>query len=385
MWNYFEDVRERIRKNLISVIQENGYPWEEYEVTTEDGYINTMLRIPYSNKNKSNNNERRPPVILCHGMDCCSAVFLNESRLAYFLADQGYDVWLPNNRGTTFSSHVSLDPTKDKEKYWNFSWHEIGFYDIPAFVDFVIKHTGFQKIYYIGHSQGTTAYAVFASERPEYNEKIALSCLLGTAIATDSQIYSYGLLFFLYIFVPFLQFIDRFIFRIHQIPFSALLRTTSTYTGASTLGWYINMLVIFFAAGNANFDQAAKFDLMKFSQTTPNTSSIRQAYHYVQVMRRGRFTKYDYGPEKNLKKYGSIEPPEYNLSKVTSPVALFYGKNDMYNDYRRDKLDEKFANVVYIHVADDEYFNHIDFLIAKDSVSLLYNDMVEIMRKYKAV
>ncbi|XP_044761997.1 lipase 3-like isoform X2 [Coccinella septempunctata] len=332
MWNYFEDVRERIRKNLISVIQENGYPWEEYEVTTEDGYINTMLRIPYSNKNKSNNNERRPPVILCHGMDCCSAVFLNESRLAYFLADQGYDVWLPNNRGTTFSSHVSLDPTKDKEKYWNFSWHEIGFYDIPAFVDFVIKHTGFQKIYYIGHSQGTTAYAVFASERPEYNEKIALSCLLGTAIATDSQIYSYGLLFFLYIFVPFLQ-----------------------------------------------------FDLMKFSQTTPNTSSIRQAYHYVQVMRRGRFTKYDYGPEKNLKKYGSIEPPEYNLSKVTSPVALFYGKNDMYNDYRRDKLDEKFANVVYIHVADDEYFNHIDFLIAKDSVSLLYNDMVEIMRKYKAV
>lgn len=45
-------------------------------------------------------------------------------------------------------------------------------YDIPATIDYIVKTTGREKIFYLGHSQGTTAFFVMSSERPEYQDKI---------------------------------------------------------------------------------------------------------------------------------------------------------------------------------------------------------------------
>lgn len=39
-------------------------------------------------------------------------------------------------------------------------------------IDEILKLTGNERIFYVGHSQGTTAFYVMLSERPEYNEKI---------------------------------------------------------------------------------------------------------------------------------------------------------------------------------------------------------------------
>ena len=41
-----------------------------------------------------------------------------------------------------------------------------------------------------------------------------------------------------------------------------------------------------------------------------------------------RFAQYDYGPTKNMKKYGSEEPPIYDFSKITAPVAFYYADSD---------------------------------------------------------
>jgi hypothetical protein len=42
----------------------------------------------------------------------------------------------------------------------------------------------------------------------------------------------------------------------------------------------------------------------------------------------GEFGQFDFGEKKNMEKYGQATPPNYNLSLVTSPVALYYGEND---------------------------------------------------------
>lgn len=96
--------------------------------------------------------------------------------LGYLLADLGYDVWLGNARGNRYSrEHTEFDPDGDRNhrrQFWDFSWHEIGVVDVPTMIDYVLTVTGFKRLQYIGHSQGTTSYFVMCSELPEYNDKI---------------------------------------------------------------------------------------------------------------------------------------------------------------------------------------------------------------------
>lgn len=79
---------------------------------------------------------------------CCDG----QDSLAFFFADQGFDVWLNNSRGNCFSrDHKYLDPDIDEE-YWEFSFHELGKYDQPALISYILKHTGNKSLTYFGHS-----------------------------------------------------------------------------------------------------------------------------------------------------------------------------------------------------------------------------------------
>lgn len=55
-----------------------------------------------------------------------------------------------------------------------FSYHELGIYDIPAMIDYILDRTIYEKLFYIGHSQGSTQFWVTMSEKPNYNEKVKL-------------------------------------------------------------------------------------------------------------------------------------------------------------------------------------------------------------------
>ncbi|CAF4975350.1 unnamed protein product, partial [Rotaria magnacalcarata] len=50
--------------NITQLIQSKGYPWEEHKVTTADGYILGVFRIPHG-RNASSTTPGRP-VLLQH-------------------------------------------------------------------------------------------------------------------------------------------------------------------------------------------------------------------------------------------------------------------------------------------------------------------------------
>ena len=54
----------------------------------------------------------------------------------------------------------------------------MGKYDLPAMLNKTLDTTGQEKLFYIGHSMGTTGFMVMSNMRPEMNEKIELANFL---------------------------------------------------------------------------------------------------------------------------------------------------------------------------------------------------------------
>lgn len=138
-------------------------------MTTEDGYILSLFRIKSPNTKKG-----APVVFMQHGVqDSADCWIMHHSELApaFQLARKGYDVWLGNSRGNKYSvGHKTLDPKKDKQ-YWQFSFTEMGEYDLPAMTEFASKEAGVKKLAYIGHSQGTSQMFYALAEHPDYWKK----------------------------------------------------------------------------------------------------------------------------------------------------------------------------------------------------------------------
>lgn len=105
---------------------------------------------------------------------------------AYILASEGYDVWLGNFRGNSYSrSHASLNPDEYIGNFWSFTNDELGLIDLPTMIDFVIYLTGARSINYVGHSLGSTAALMLLSTVPEYNQKLKSVNLFAPAQQLD--------------------------------------------------------------------------------------------------------------------------------------------------------------------------------------------------------
>ncbi len=95
----------------------------------------------------------RAPVILCHGLSSNRFIFDMEGApsLACHLRDAGYDVWVPELRGSGMSDAPGL--LRSASPYsWGFDDHLD--YDVPAIIDLVIMKTGAPQVKWVGHSMG---------------------------------------------------------------------------------------------------------------------------------------------------------------------------------------------------------------------------------------
>uniref|UniRef100_A0A1B0DJ51 Lipase n=1 Tax=Phlebotomus papatasi TaxID=29031 RepID=A0A1B0DJ51_PHLPP len=343
------------------MVIQNGYPVENHVVTTSDGYVLTMHRIPHG---KVPDDTKRPVVFLQHALFSSSAdwVVVGPARaLGYLLADHGYDVWMGNARGNTYSrEHEILDP--NSEEFWDFSWHEIGIYDLSAMLDYVTTNTGLAKVHYVGHAQGVTSLLVLLSILTDYNNYfLSISALSPVAYMYHCK-------------SPIMRAL-----ALLQLPMEVLIAISGNgeFILSSELIQSTNSVTCM------NGSPVQETELPAIMSNLPAPVSNRQIIHFSQSINVNNFRQYDYGPIENLDKYGTLTPPEYALEKITAAIGLFYGKNDWIADVVDvEHLYSKLPNVVKYHEVPYDKFTHLDFLYAIDVKPLFYDDLIAFIDKY---
>lgn len=361
------------------LIEAFGYPVEIHHVTTEDGYILEMHRIPHGLSGPS---ENRPVAFLEHCLLCSSADYimnLPEKALAYKLADAGYDVWLSNMRGNTYSrNHVELDP--EDISFWQFSWDELAYYDVPASIDYVLGMTGAEAVYYAGWSMGTTVFWAMMSEKPEYNEKVrAMAAMAPVAFMNNAE----GPIMALAPYSDDLDFMATLLGVGEFLPSSDLLdHFVETYCDSEAVTAEVCYNFLFLLAG-PDPDEIPKDFLPIILAHTPAGASVHTVNHYAQLVMSGVFSKYDYGLIGNLNHYGQNTPPLFNLSRVTAPVGLFWGSTDWLADPTDvARLAEGLPNLALNHKVDKEEFNHLDFGWGIHADELVYRHILDFFANY---
>ena len=155
---------------------------EVHKVYTKDGYILELHRIRnlknLENLKNTKNSGKRRPVLLQHGILADSSNWVlnggNQNSLGFALSLHGHDVWLANSRGNSYSKkHQKY--TAESSQFWDFTWYEMSEIDLPAMVDYILKETSdseFDKIDFVGHSQGTLTMLVALDRDSEFQKKI---------------------------------------------------------------------------------------------------------------------------------------------------------------------------------------------------------------------
>lgn len=349
------------------LITPSGYPCSEFSVETKDGYILALQRV--SSPTTERYRPRGPPVLLQHGLfmagDCWFLNPNNES-LGFILADRGFDVWVGNVRGTRWShGHASL--SEKSKAYWDWSWQELALYDLAAMIQFIYQQAG-SKIFLVGHSQGTIM-SLAALTQPDIVKMVEAAALLCPISYLE------------HINAPFVlrmvnMHLDNMILAMgfHQLNFHSDV-------GIQLLDYVCdghldcNDLLASITGKNSYFNTSRVDYYLEYE---PHPSSTKNLNHLFQMIRQGTFAKYDYGMLKNLRLYGSLKPPVFDLSLVPEslPLWLAYGGNDALADMtdvqRTIKELPCKKEVLYL----DDY-GHVDFLLSVNAKDDVYESMIK--------
>nr|XP_004653259.1 lysosomal acid lipase/cholesteryl ester hydrolase [Jaculus jaculus]XP_044989127.1 lysosomal acid lipase/cholesteryl ester hydrolase [Jaculus jaculus]XP_044989128.1 lysosomal acid lipase/cholesteryl ester hydrolase [Jaculus jaculus]XP_044989129.1 lysosomal acid lipase/cholesteryl ester hydrolase [Jaculus jaculus]XP_044989130.1 lysosomal acid lipase/cholesteryl ester hydrolase [Jaculus jaculus] len=371
-------VDPEVYMNVSELIIYWGYPFEEHLVETKDGYIVSLHRIPHGKKNHSEPGPR-PAVILQHGFLADATNWItnpDNSSLGFILADAGFDVWMGNSRGNIWSKRHKTLSVSDEE-FWAFSFHEMAKYDLPAMVNYVLKKSGQEQLYYVAHSQGCTIGFITFSQIPEVAKKIKLFLALAP--------------------VTLLEFSSGLVSKISKFPevfYEDLFGRKELLGPNEILKW----LSIHMCPHNILKELCGNFFfvLCGFNERNLNMSrvdvyashglagtSVQDMIHWTQISRSQKFQAFDWGSSaKNFLHYNQSYPPKYNVKDMLVPTALWSGDHDQLADVNDIKiLMTQITNLVY-HKRLPEW-EHLDFLWGLDAPWRVYNEMISLMRKYQ--
>ncbi|KAK7306901.1 hypothetical protein VNO77_44862 [Canavalia gladiata] len=359
-----------------TMVETQGYACEEHKVTTEDGYILSLQRMPVGRSGKKAD---KPPVLLQHGLFIDAITWLfnspNES-LGFILVDSGYDVWLSNTRGTKYSSgHKSLSP--NDKAYWDWSWDELTRYDLPAFVQYVYNHTG-QTMHYAGHSLGTLMALAAFSQGQVLN--MLRSAALLSPIAHMNQITSQLTKVAADTFLA----DDLYWLGLREIIPNGDVAAKFVEGICHNLQLNCSDLMTLFTGPNCCVN-SSKIDV--YLDHGPQPTATKNLIHLSQMIRTGIIAKYDYGDQgQNMQHYGQPTPPPYDMTKISNefPLFLSYGGQDMLSDVRDvqvllSDLKDHDGNKLVVLLKKD--YAHVDFVLGVNAKQMVYDPMIDFFKQ----
>jgi lysosomal acid lipase/cholesteryl ester hydrolase len=379
----FDDVKikdemKEERMTFEDLVMTRGFPLEIHWVHTEDGYILKLYRIPGGKSESNYRKKQKQSILLMHGIFDSSDGWVcnNEDKcIPFILANLGYDIWLGNSRGNKHSRH-HLSYKDDSYEMWNFSFHEMGIYDLPAFLNHITQINSWsQKVIYIGHSQGTTQLFASISMNLDY---FASKIKLFIALAPAARVYNMNsklLKLLRYLKIDILC---------EKLSFWEVLCSDSQLEKVSS--WVMpkfpflsHLMMELISDSNSQNYNAKRMSI--YHSHIPGGSSIKAISHFVQMSKVDSFRMYDYGKKINLEIYGTEEPKEYDLKTVHDfPVALFSGREDMVAHPEDVKwlVDQLGENIV----CDKKYekMGHSTFVIGENME--WFKDVIDLLDLY---
>ncbi|XP_053612294.1 lipase 1-like isoform X2 [Plodia interpunctella] len=289
---YSNDLIEDALLDVPDLIRKYGYPCEVHTVTTEDGYLLEVHRIPHGRDQNIVPDPMKPSVLVQHGLTSSSADFV--------LMGPGTAL------GTYLISYVFL------------------FFQL-IFSLMLASMSGSAMLELLGRLIG---FNEIAPKSPFFTE-------LGRNYCADGAISQIVCSNFMYIF----------------------------------------------AGSGPEFHNATMFPV-KLGHT-PAGIAIRQIAHYGQLIQQNFFRRYNHGPLTNLRLYGTLTPPSFDLSLVTAPVFLHYAEVDTFahlDDVDRlwRELGRPMGKIRVPHRA----FGHVDFMWGTDAKSYVYDRTIAIMKSF---
>ncbi|CAG7734755.1 unnamed protein product [Allacma fusca] len=354
------------------LIRHNNYPVEEHFVVTEDGYNLTMFRIPRGKQGKPGGGE---PVIIQHALLCSSDDWLlilpnSEDNLRY-------DVWITNSRGNNYSmKHLTLSP--DSLAFWNFSFHEMGIYDTPSFIYYILETTGKSQLSYVGHSMGCSMFFIAMIRHPYLQSKVRKMVALAPAtyfMGTNSP----AAIVLALVPSPILQMLlDTFKQgRVLASGVNKWLNDNGPSLCSGTIPADMCMNLIFFIVGY-DFKQTTNYSASMILGHTPSETSAKTLVHFVQLVKQDSFQEFDYGFLGNLQRYGTLFPPKYNLTENNVATFVMWGLNDwLVKPTSAARNIHELGNVTRSEAVKDKWFNHLDFMYAKNAKEMVYDHCLE--------
>lgn len=403
------------KRNVAEIIQSRGFQAQEFDVETRDGYILTIQRIVNPLVEPSHRANLKP-VILQHGLMSSSVDWVinsldvkparypretskvaygdnndnNNNNLAedsqehpnslgFYLANEGYDVFLANSRGNIYGQrHRTISSWNPK--FWDFTFDEQIKYDLPDVIGFVQRLTNHTKVGYVGHSQGTTMIFGLLADQPEYADIVEPVVALAPVAYVNnclSPVRHFA------IYTPVFQHIDMWFGSSN----AAVRYLAPIVCGPEVVRRDICANIIFLSTG---------FDEEQFNETRvkaylshmPSGTSVKNIAHWGQEVRSGKFAHFDHGLLGNQLKYSKNEPPIYDISKIRSKsLSLFIADNDWLaspKDVARLRQELKVEPFRVVNATQwKPKWNHIDFVYGKDAGRIINTQILDIFSHFK--